>query len=79
VVDIVKWSVTAVVALGVLFFALKALKAAKATLAVATAEAAPKEERRPADPREEITRELDRDAQAVGRLLRNWLYEASRN
>jgi hypothetical protein len=42
VVEIVKWSVTAVVALGVLFFAMRALKAAKSTLAEATADAAPK-------------------------------------
>ncbi len=79
ILEIVKWSVTAIIAIAILFYAMRTMKSVRASLASSVTEPSARDERRAPDPREEITRELDRDAQAVGRLLRNWLYEASRN
>jgi flagellar M-ring protein FliF len=79
IIDFVKWGVTGVVALVVGFVALRSIRAARASVRVALAEAArdSKPDARRVDPAERLSQEIERDAQGVGRLLRNWLYETS--
>lgn len=79
VMELVKWGTTGVVALVLGFLILRSIRTARASMSVALAEAAreAKPDIRRVDPAEHISSEIERDAQAVGRLLRNWLYETS--
>ena len=79
VIELVKWGVTGVVALVVGFVILRSIRAARASMRVAFSEThrEQKPELRRIDPAEQISEEIARDAQSVGRLLRNWLYETS--
>ena len=64
------------------FLILRSVRAARASVRVAFSEASRehKPDARRVDPAEHIAQEIERDAQAVGRLLRSWLYETgSRN
>jgi flagellar M-ring protein FliF len=79
VIELVKWGVTGVVAITLAFVVMRSIRTARASVRVALAEAGreQKNEVRRVDPSEHISQEIERDAQAVGRLLRNWLYETS--
>lgn len=78
---LVRYAATAMLAGGAAWWALRALKGAKAALAGAVRGAdAPEEtaaEKRPVDPRQKVADEIARDPQAVGALLRGWLYEGA--
>lgn len=78
-IELVKWGVTGVVALVLGVVILRSIRSARASVRVAFSETEreQKPELRRIDPAEQISQEIERDAQAVGRLLRNWLYETS--
>jgi flagellar biosynthesis/type III secretory pathway M-ring protein FliF/YscJ len=77
--DLVKWGVTGIVALVLGIVMLRSIRAARVSVRVALAEAGreAKPDARRVDPAERLSQEIERDAQGVGRLLRNWLYETS--
>lgn len=80
VMDLVRWGVTGIVALTIGIVILRSIRTARASVRVALTEVAGRETKsdaRRVDPAERISHEIERDAQAVGRLLRNWLYETS--
>ena len=77
--ELVKWGVTGIVAITLGFLILRSVRGARASVRLALAEATreQKPDARRVDPAEHVSHEIERDAQAVGRLLRNWLYETS--
>jgi flagellar M-ring protein FliF len=79
VIELVKWGVTGLVALVLGIVILRSIRTARASMRVALAETQREQkiEARRIDPAEQISEEIERDAQSVGRLLRNWLYETS--
>jgi flagellar M-ring protein FliF len=75
-----EWTATAVLGLGLAWWALRAVKSAKALVAGAVRGVEkPKEigSQRPADPKESVAMEIERDPETVGALLRGWLYEGA--
>jgi flagellar M-ring protein FliF len=79
VIELVKWGVTGLVALVLGVVVLRSIRAARASVRVAFSESSrdSKPDARRVDPAEKLSQEIERDAQGVGRLLRNWLYETS--
>ncbi len=80
VIEMIKWGVTGIASIIIGLMVLKSVKAARATMRTAfeDAQSEPKEESRRSDPTVEISQVIDRDAQAVSKLLRNWLYETAK-
>ena len=84
----VQWGVAALLSLGVALYLLRSARKARAGLREALREPTPEEiaeaqaqrqqQKPPVDPREEIVEVIDQNPEAVGRLLRNWIYETAK-
>ncbi len=81
IIEMVKWGTTAIAAVIIGILLLKSVRSARVSMQTAftTVQTDRPTEARRADPAELISQEIDRDAQAVGKLLRNWLYETAKN
>jgi flagellar M-ring protein FliF len=80
ILPLVRQVATAVLALGLAWWALRAVKSAKAAMAAAVREAdTPAEagEKRPVDPKTRVAEEIERDPANVGLMLRGWLYDGA--
>jgi flagellar biosynthesis/type III secretory pathway M-ring protein FliF/YscJ len=79
---IARWIGSAAVALGLAWWAMRAVKSAKAAMAAAVrdVEHPPEKEaalKRPTDPTQRVADEIERDPQSIGTMLRGWLYEGA--
>jgi flagellar M-ring protein FliF len=75
-----EWTATAVLGIGLAWWALRAVKGAKAVMASAVRGTEKQKEagpQRPVDPKEKVAIEIERDPETVGALLRGWLYEGA--